>query len=136
VNWVSVWVTLLKSRKKTLATLNSRDSARPRTAMIRKASNTASRPIGSGVHPSTPQATARITTIGAVCHSATSIVLTGNSSLGIGSLMISPRLLTSERVPPLKVSVKKWTITMPEIRWMAKGWTSSPPRPMRIWNTK
>ena len=60
---------------------------------------------------------------------------TGKSSRGTGSLMISPRLLTSDLVPPLKVSVKKWTITRPATRWIAK-FSMLPPRPMRTWKTK
>ncbi len=76
-----------------------------------------------------------MTSIGPECHSATSMVATGNSSRGIGSLTIRPRLLTSDLVPPLKVSVKKWTTTMPANRWIAK--LSIPaPRPMKTWNTK
>ena len=76
-----------------------------------------------------------ITSIGMVCQKATSIVATGNSSRGMGSLMISPRLLTSERVPPLKVSVKKCTTTMPHTRWIANGYRFAP-RPISTWKTK
>ncbi len=77
----------------------------------------------------------RMTSIGPVCHSATSIVDTGNSSRGIASLTISPRLFTSDLVPPLKVSVKKCTTTIPAKRWMAKL-SMFEPRPMNTWNTK
>ena len=51
VNCVSVWTTLLKSRKKTFAALNNSASAVPRTAMSRKPSSAAAMPTGSGRQP-------------------------------------------------------------------------------------
>ena len=53
--------------------------------MSRRASSAASRPSGSGVDPSSTLTKIVITTIGTVCQKATSMVATGNSSLGMGS---------------------------------------------------
>ena len=81
------------------------------------------------------QGITRITSIGTVCQPATSMRATGNISRGTGSLVMSERFWTSDWVPPLKVSVKKCTITMPAKRWMAK-FSIVPPRPIMTWNRK
>ena len=76
-----------------------------------------------------------MTSIGTVCHAATSIRETGNISRGTGSLVIRARFWISDWVPPLKVSVKKCTITMPAKRCTAK-FSMLPPRPTITWNRK
>ena len=55
---------LEKSRKNTLAALNSRARAVPSTMMMPSASTTASRPPGSGIQPYARQAMTRITICG------------------------------------------------------------------------
>jgi hypothetical protein len=100
-----------------------------------KPSSAAAIPTGSGVQPRKRQGTTRITSIGIVCQPATSMRATGNISRGTGSLVISDRFWTSDWVPPLKVSVKKCTTTMPANRWMAK-FSMPAPRPIITWKRK
>lgn len=134
-NCVSVWAILLMSRMKTLPTLKSRPRASPRAAASVKPSRAAAIPTRSGRQPRNRQGTSRMTIIGTVCQAATSMRATGNISRGTGSLVMSERFCTSDWVPPLKVSVKKWTITMPANRWMAK-FSIPAPRPIITWNRK
>ena len=70
-----------------------------------------------------------------MCQPATSIRETGNISRGTGSLVISVRFWISDWVPPLKVSVKKCTITMPAKRCTAK-FSMPAPRPIITSNRK
>ena len=65
-------------------------------------------------------ATSRITTCGATWNSETIIEATGNISLGSAIFRINALLRTIERVPALKVSVKKCTTMRPQNTWMAK----------------
>ena len=67
-----------------------------------------------GVQPSNRQATDEDAPAAGSCGSAeTSIDATGNISRGIAIFCTSALLRTIERVPALKVSVKKWTMTRP-----------------------
>ena len=62
----------------------------------------------------------RITSCGPTWNTETSIEATGNISRGIAIFCTSALLRTIERVPALKVSLKKWTMISPQKMWIAK----------------
>ena len=98
---------LEKSRKNTLAALNSSASAVPRTAMMREPEQPgreARRRRAATRRPG--QATVRITSCGIVWKAETSIEATGNISRGIAIFLTIALLRTIDRVPAVNVSVK------------------------------
>ncbi len=97
---------LPKSRKNTLAALNSSATAVPHTPTMAKPSSPAPSPTGSGVHPTATPATVRMTRPGTTWKAETIIDATGNISRGIDIFFTIALLRTIERVPAPKVSVK------------------------------
>src|SRR3712207_4548003 len=100
--------------------LKSRASPVPKSARIEKPSTAAPRAVALNDHPTASEAMTRITAWGNACTADTIVAATGNISRGIAIFRTMALFRTIDRVPELNVSVKKWTKTRPQNRWIAK----------------